>query len=89
MKKISTIILLLLLATPVSAGEVTRLPDDTTVNDLLEQGYRLVLTDSVGYSVPSGDGYANSNQGVFYHLIKGKELVTCILSQLQVLCVRP
>lgn len=90
MKVLARIALCLtILAGAASAGEVTRFPEGTTVNDLLDQGYRLFSTDSIGYSVPSGDGYGNANQGVFYHLIKGKELATCIFSQLKVVCVRP
>ena len=80
---------LFLLTVPASAGEVKMLPEGTTVNDLLEQGYRLFSTDTMGYSVPTGDGYGSNKRGVFYHLIKGKELVTCVLSKLEVACLKP
>ena len=90
MKVLARIVLCLTILTgAASAGEVTRFPEGTTVNDLLDQGYRLFSTDNYGYSVPSGDGYGNSRQGIFYHLIKGKELVSCLFSQLKVACFKP
>jgi hypothetical protein len=52
---------------------------DVTVNELLKQGYKLVSTDSIGFSTPSGDGYGRDNVGLVYHLIKGDDLIHVLL----------
>jgi len=82
----------LLLAGNAFANEkVEVLAKDTTVNDLLDEGYRLSSTNVV----PPQDYNGSS---VIYHLVKGKKLVTCILrggdededeSRFVVFCVRP
>ena len=94
MKKLfSTILVISLLfgGNAYSNEKVEVLAKDTTVNDLLNEGYRLSSTNVV----PPQD-YDGSS--VIYHLVKGKKLVTCILrggdedegeSRFVVFCVRP
>ena len=62
---------------------------DVTVNELLKQGYKLVSTDSIGFSTPSGDGYGRDNVGLVYHLIKGDDLISCLVAQQKVRCTKP
>jgi len=62
---------------------------DVTVNELLKQGYKLVSTDSIGFSTPSGDGYGRANVGLVYHLIKGDDLISCLVAEQKVRCSKP
>ena len=55
------------------AYEMESLPEGTTVNQLIKEGYKLIDTDSVAWS--DNDGYGSV--GTFYHLMKRNELVTC------------
>ena len=93
MKKLLPILVLgfLLSGNAYAEEEVEVLAKDTTVNDLLDEGYRLSSTNVV----PPQDYNGSS---VIYHLVKGKKLVTCILrggdededeSRFVVFCVRP
>jgi hypothetical protein len=93
MKKLLGIIVLglLLSGNAFAAEKVEVLAKDTTVNDLLDEGYRLSSTNVV----PPQD---YDGPRVIYHLVKGKKLVTCILrggdedegeSRFVVFCVRP
>ena len=93
MKKLLGIVVLSLLLSgnAYSNEKVEVLAKDTTVNDLLDEGYRLSSTNVFppqDYNGPS----------VIYHLVKGKKLVTCILrggdededeGRFVVFCVRP
>ena len=77
MKIVSTIIFLLLLAAPASTAEVEQLPDDTTVNDLLKDGWKLIATDSSDYVIT-------------YQLSKKRELITCYVNtQGEIVCFKP
>ena len=93
MKKLLGIMVLglLLSGNGYAIEKVEVLAKDTTVNDLLDEGYRLSSTNVV----PPQDYNGSS---VIYHLVKGKKLVTCILrggdedegeSRFVVFCVRP
>ena len=71
--------------------KVKVLAKDTTVNDLLNEGYRLSSTNVL----PSQD---YDSPSVLYHLVKDKKLVTCVLrngdedeneSRFIVLCLKP
>ena len=93
MKKLLSIIVLgLLLSGNVNSNDkIEVLAKDTTVNDLLNEGYRLSSTNVLSpqdYDGPS----------VLYHLVKGKKLVTCVLrngdedeneSRFVVICLKP
>ena len=74
MKKLLSIIVLglLLSGNGYSNEKVEVLAKDTTVNDLLNEGYRLSSTNVI----PPQD-FGSSR--LFYHLVKGKKLVTCVL----------
>jgi hypothetical protein len=93
MKKLLSIIVLglLLSGNGYSNEKVEVLAKDTTVNDLLNEGYRLSSTNVL----PPQD-FGSSR--LFYHLVKGKKLVTCVLrngdededeGRFVVFCVRP
>jgi len=65
MKKFITIIVLLILTSPVGAGnKKERVYKDKGINDLLQMGYEIIIIN-------------DSNTFSTYHLKKGKELVTC------------
>ena len=74
-----------LLSGTIYAEQLKHLPKETTVNQLIKDGYKLIDTNSVAYSTP--DGYERS--GNLYHLLKKDELVTCVLSQRKVSCWKP
>ena len=93
MKKLLGIVVLslVLCGNAYSNEKVEVLANDTTVNDLLNEGYRLSSTNVV----PPQD---YNGARVIYHLIKGKKLVTCVLgrgnededeSRFVVFCIRP
>jgi len=74
-----------------SNEKIEVLAKDTTVNDLLNEGYRLSSTNVV--SPQDFDG-----SRLFYHLVKGKKLVTCALrsgdededeGRFVVICLKP
>ncbi len=91
MKKLLGILVLGLLWSNVSYAELEKLPEGTTVNSLLKDGYRLFSTDTVAIPTTYGDDSRQSAGyfGVIYHLIKGKELVTCELIDGKVGCIKP
>lgn len=74
-----------LLSGTTYAEQIKHLPKETTVNQLIKDGYKLIDTNSVAYS--TNDGYGVS--GNFYHLLKKDELVTCVVSQGKVSCMKP
>jgi len=93
MKKLLGIVVLGLLfsGNAYSNEKVEVLAKDTTVNDLLNEGYRLSSTNVI----PPQDF---DGSRLFYHLVKGKKLVTCVLrngdedeeeGRFVVFCVRP
>ena len=88
MKKLLGIVVLGLLWCNVSVAEIEKLPEGTTVNGLLKDGYRLFSTNVVA---PSEDGLG----ALIYNLIKGKTLVTCLLGasggeeKSKVVCYKP
>ena len=91
MKKLLTILVLSLLLSGNAYAEVEELPKSTTVNSLMQQGYKLFSTESVATPVTFGDdgrSYTGSFQ-IIYHLTKGKEVVTCVLYEGELTCVKP
>ena len=66
-------------------AEMESLPEGTTVNQLIKEGYKLIDTDSVAWS--DNDGYGSV--GTFYHLMKRNELVTCGAGMGKVSCWKP
>ena len=91
MKKLLAILVLGLLLSSNAYAEFEQLPEGTTVNSLLKDGYRLFSTDTVATPTTYGDDSRQSagHFGIIYHLIKGKELVTCQLSDGKVDCIKP
>ena len=91
MKKLLGILVLGLLLSGNAHAEFEKLPEGTTVNSLLKDGYRLFSTDTVATPTTYGDDSRSSDAffGSIYHLIKGKELVTCQLSDAKVICIKP
>ena len=72
-------------------AEVEKLPEGTTVNSLIKAGYKLFSTESVATPVTFGDdnrSYTGSFE-IIYHLTKGKEVVTCVLYEWDLACVKP
>jgi hypothetical protein len=85
MKKLLGIFILGLLLSGNAYAEMESLQKGTTVNQLLKDGYKLIGTNSVGYS--EGDGYGVV--GTFYHLMKKNELVTCVAGNGEISCWKP
>ena len=77
MKKLTGFVVLFLLLSVNVSAEVKSLPEDTTVNKLIKQGYKLYDTDSSAWI--SKDDYPFVV--TFYHLTKNNELVTCSLGK--------
>ena len=73
-KLLSIIVLGFLLSGNAYADDVKFLPKETTVNSLMQDGYKLIDTDSVTWKEGS-ERVATVN--IHYHLIKGDELVSC------------
>ena len=67
------------------AGELEQLPKDTTINSLIQNGWKLFSTDGVATS----DAKGNVTAAVYYTLTKGRELVTCALSDGIINCWKP
>ena len=91
MRKAIGIIILGLLLSSNAYAELEYLPKETTVNSLLKDGYRLFSTETIATPTTYGDDSRSSDAffGSIYHLIKGKELVTCQLSDAKVICIKP
>ncbi|QIZ20308.1 hypothetical protein E5R92_00680 [Candidatus Pelagibacter giovannonii] len=91
MKKILGIVVLGLLLSGNAYAEVEKLPEGTTVNSLIKAGYKLFSTESAATPVTFGDdgrSYTGSFQ-IIYHLTKGKEVVSCVLYDGELTCVKP
>ena len=72
MKKLLGILVLgLLFSSGIKASELVK---GATVNSLIAQGYKLVSTDTVGIRFTDDDSLST----VYYHLQKGRDLITCI-----------
>ena len=85
MKKLLGILVFsLLLSLSAKADDVKEFPEDITVNDLTQNGYKLINVETVSIK---------NNQeliyGTYYHLIKKGDLVSCFLLQGDVTCYRP
>ena len=81
MKKILGIIVLgLLWSSFALAVKIEMMPEGTSVNSLLKDGWKLHSTD-----VASDSGQV----GLFYNLIKGKNIITCGLTDGTVQCFKP
>ena len=77
MKKLSIIFCLFLLAGATSAADVQILAKETTVNALMENGWKLHTVSSSDYIIT-------------YTLIKKDEVVTCkVLSNDKIKCFKP
>ena len=79
------LVLSLLLSLNVFAAETIPMPENTTVNFLLKNGWRLDSTNAVAFSGSDGRG----ETGVYYNLIKGRKIITCAASSGKVFCSRP
>ena len=66
-------------------AETKSMPEDTTVNSLLKDGWRLYSTNAVAFS--GSDGYGET--GVYYNLTKGRKIITCAASSGKVFCNKP
>jgi hypothetical protein len=91
MKKLLGILVLSLLLSGNAYSEVEKLPESTTVNGLMKQGYNLFSTESVATPVTFGDenrSYTGSFE-IIYHLTKDKEVVSCVLYEGELACVKP
>ena len=91
MKKLLGILVLGLLLSGNAHAEFEKLPEGTTVNSLLKDGYRLFSTDIVATPDAYGDDgrWSVGHIGIIYHLIKGKELVSCEIKDGKVACIKP
>ena len=86
MKKLLGILVLgLLLSSNAYAGELRQLKGDTTVNSLLQDGWKLFSSN--GTATSDADGYVSV--GVFYTLTKGREVITCAAAKGVVNCYKP
>ena len=92
MKKLfSTILVICSLFGGNAYSEVEKLPESTTVNGLMKQGYNLFSTESVATPLTFGDeirSYTGSFE-IIYHLTKDKEVVSCVLYEGDLACVKP
>ena len=71
-------------------AEPEKLPEGTTVNSLLKKGYGLFSTDLVATPTTYGENITSPGYvAVVYHLIKGKELITCSIVKGIVGCIKP
>jgi hypothetical protein len=85
-KKILVIVVLsLLFSWNIFAAETIPTPENTTVNFLLKNGWRLYSTNAVAFSGSDGRG----ETGVYYNLIKGRNIITCAASSGKVFCNKP
>jgi len=85
MKQIIIILIISFFSVSNVIAEAELLPEGTSVNQLLNEGYKLVDTGEVSW-IDSDD---NRKVGVIYHLMKGKNLVTCGMEKRQIECVKP
>tara|TARA_B100000787_G_scaffold612_1_gene473 strand:+ start:163 stop:447 length:285 start_codon:yes stop_codon:yes gene_type:complete len=86
LKKIFGILVLsLLLSWNTFAAETVPMPENTTVNFLLNNGWRLYSTNAVAFSGSDGRG----ETGIYYNLIKGRKIITCASSSGKVFCNKP
>ena len=76
-------VLSLLLSGNVFA-DTKKFPEDITVNDLTQNGYKIINVETVSIKNNQGLIY-----GTYYHLIKNGDLVSCFLLQGDVTCYRP
>ena len=84
-KIIKIIILSLLFSWNIFAAETETMPENTTVNFLLKNGWRLYSTNAVAFSGSDGRG----ETGIYYNLIKGRKIITCAASSGKVFCNKP
>ena len=76
MKKILMIITVCLsLSTNVNA-EFETLPEETTINSLIKDGYRIIDTGA-------------TSKSILFHLMKGKNFVSCEISNGETVCIKP
>ena len=76
MKKILIIIPLCLFLSSNVDAELETLPEETTVNSLIKNGYRIIDTGA-------------TSKSLLYHLMKGKNLVTCEIANGEINCIKP
>ena len=84
MKKFLGIIFIFLLFCGISKAELdvkkVLVSKDKFVNDYLKKGYKI---HSINTASDKGNIY------LYYHLIKNKELITCVLGPGEIVCIRP
>ena len=86
MKKIIKILFLsLIFSWNVFAADTEPMPENTTVNFLLKNGWRLYSTNAVAFSGSDGNG----ETGIYYNLIKGRKIITCAASSGKIFCNKP
>lgn len=91
MRKLLLTFLFTLVLSGGAYAVVEELPKSTTVNSLMKQGYKLFSTESVATPVTFGDdnrSYTGSFE-IIYHLTKDIEVVTCVLYEGELTCVKP
>ena len=84
-KIIKIVVLSLLFSCNIFAAETESMPENTTVNFLLKNGWRLYSTNAVAFSGSDGRG----ETGIYYNLIKGRKIITCAASSGKVFCNKP
>ena len=86
MKKIIKVLFLcLIFSWNVFAADTELMPENTTVNFLLKNGWRLYSTNAVAFSGSDGRG----ETGIYYNLIKGRKIITCAASSGKIFCNKP
>ena len=84
MKRLLGIFFIILIFCNVSKAELNiekvLVSKDKFVNDYLKKGYKI---HSINASSDTNNIY------LYYHLIKNKELITCVLGPGEIACIRP
>ena len=84
MSRLLGIIFIFLVFCNVSKAELdvkkVLVSNDKFVNDYLKKGYKV---HSINTASDKGNIY------LYYHLIKNKELITCVLGPGEIACIRP
>ena len=76
MKKILIILFGSFLISSNVNAELETLPEETTVNSLIKNGYRIIDTGA-------------TSKSLLYHLMKGKNLVSCEIANGETICIKP
>ena len=84
-KLLITIFLFLFSWTASLANSKVTIIENENVNSLISKGWRLHSTSA--FASADSEGYMTN--GNYYHLTKGKELISCIQLNMQVTCFKP